>query len=216
MMTNREMIFGGAAVVAVGFAVAAFSKITRLCNKLNKSMDDIESRTSINVADEIVDDVVERVTERYFNKVVPAKVDSTLNEIKKETVKHISDELHDKVDEYGPEVEANLQKQVGQVSIEKFQEKVVETSIEKATKQIIQDLQNVKAEAIRNIKKEEDRLIRDMKDDVSSDVRDMKSGLKEHSEKAYKDATDDMVLRMKDQMGNIGTVWAALSSKMGV
>ena len=215
-MMNKEIIIGGVAVAAVGFAVAAFKKVSSLCRRLGKSLDEIESKTSINVADEIVDDVVERVTERYFNKVVPAKVDATIIEIKKEAVKNISNEIHDKVDEFGPEIRTNLRNQVGDVDIEKFKKQAIEETIQRTTKQLLAELQNAKADALKAIAKERDDLIRAMKDDVREDTRKMKNELREFSEKAYRDAVDDMTIRMKDQCSNINVVWSALANKMGV
>ena len=250
MMNKELIIFGGISVLATVFGLVAtitakeaydnakdaMTDVNRLCKRLNASLDDLDSRTTISVSDEIINNVVEEKAQRTFDKVIPPMVDKEVTKIKNETMDLISESIKTKVDEYGPTIRDNLKKQVGEVSIEKEKARVLRTAVDEAKMSLLKDLKKEKDEAIDAIyserrtsvdeisdkcdelKTELENKVKDKVDDLIDGMEDMvekkEEELDKKADEKFNDLLDSASSSYKNRMYDMDTIYSAFAGKM--
>lgn len=215
-MTNKDLIYGGIGAAAVVIASIALSKVSRLCKRLNSSLDEIEARTTISVSDDIVDGIVERVAERTFNKVIPAKVEKTVEAVKKDACQAIENDIHEKVKAASPEIEATLKKRLGEVNIDKAKEKVILEAVASATKRAQHDISSEVYEAISQIHEKRDELKSDMEDEIKDSVRDLKRELEDDIKERFEEELDNLTAKYKGRLDDMSTIYSSIANKMKI
>ena len=215
-MTNKDILFigtiiAGTATVALGIAVTAINKVNRLCNRLNASLDEIESKTTIAVSDQLIDDVVTSMAERSLNKTVPTAVNKAVDSIKASTIERIESDIALEAVKYSPEIKEKLYKQVQDVKIDNMQKEVVQLAANKAKKDIIDRLENEKNDAIREIR----RKCEEMCDDLSDAADELKDKLEDEAKDKFDEKVDDITSRYKGRLDDISTIYSSLANKFG-
>jgi hypothetical protein len=215
-MTNKDMLFIGTiiaatATVAMGIAVAAINKVNRLCNRLNTSLDEIESKTTIAVSDQLIDDVVTSMAERSLNKTVPTAVNKAVDSIKASTIERIESDIVLEVDKYSPEIKEKLYKQIQDVKIDNMQQEVVQLAARRAKKDIIDRLESEKNEAIREIRRKSE----EMCDDLSDAADELKDKLEDEAKDKFDEKVDDITSRYKGRLDDISTIYSSFANKLG-
>lgn len=215
-MTNKDLIYGGIGAAAVVIASIALSKVSRLCKRLNSSLDEIEARTTISVSDDIVDGIVERVAERTFNKVIPAKVEKTVEAVKKDACQAIENDIHEKVHAASPEIEATLKKRLGEVNIDKTKEKVILEAVASATRRAQYDISSEADDAIRQIHDKRDELKSDMENEIKDSVRDLKRELEDDIKDRFEEELDNLTAKYKGRLDDMSTIYSSIANKMKI
>lgn len=215
-MTNKDMvIIGGAiagvATIAVAMATAALSKVNRLCNRLNASLDEIEAKTTISVSDQLIDEVVTSMAERSLNKTVPTAVNKAVDNIKQETITRIKNDIDAEVVKYAPEIKTKLYDQVKDVKIDNMQKEVVQLAAIRAKKGILDSLENEKNDAIRDIRRKCDEKCTDLIDAAD----ELKDKLEDEAKDKFDEKVDDITSRYKGRLDDISTIYSSLANKFG-
>jgi hypothetical protein len=215
-MTNKDMLFIGTiiartATVALGIAVTAINKVNRLCNRLNASLDEIESKTTIAVSDQLIDDVVTSMAERSLNKTVPTAVNKAVDNIKQESITRIKNGIDAEVVKYAPEIKTKLYDQVKDVKIDNMQKEVVQLAAIKVKKGILDSLVTEQDDAIREIRRKRD----DLKDELQDAVDDMKRELEDEAKDKFDEKVEDITSRYKGRLDDISTIYSSFANKLG-
>ena len=215
-MTNKDMvIIGGAiagvATIAVAMATAALSKVNRLCNRLNASLDEIEAKTTISVSDQLIDEVVTSMAERSLNKTVPTAVNKAVDNIKQETITRIKNDIDAEVVKYAPEIKTKLYDQVKDVKIDNMQKEVVQLAAIRAKKGILDSLVAEQDDAIREIRRKRD----DLKDELQDAADDMKRELEDEAKDKFDEKVEDITSRYKGRLDDISTIYSSFANKLG-
>lgn len=215
-MTNKDMvIIGGAiagvATIAVAMATAALSKVNRLCNRLNASLDEIEAKTTISVSDQLIDEVVTSMAERSLNKTVPTAVNKAVDNIKQETITRIKNDIDAEVVKYAPEIKTKLYDQVKDVKIDSMQKEVVQLASIRAKREILDNLDTEKNDAIHEIRRKAD----DLKDELQDAANDMKRELEDEAKDKFDEKVEDITSRYKGRLDDISTIYSSFANKLG-
>lgn len=215
-MTNKDMvIIGGAiagvATIAVAMATAALSKVNRLCNRLNASLDEIEAKTTISVSDQLIDEVVTSMAERSLNKTVPTAVNKAVDNIKQETITRIKNDIDAEVVKYAPEIKTKLYDQVKDVKIDNMQKEVVQLAAIRAKKGILDSLVAEQDDAIREIRRKRD----DLKDELQDAADDIKRNLEDEAKDKFDEKVEDITSRYKGRLDDISTIYNSFATKLG-
>ena len=215
-MTNKDMvIIGGAiagvATIAVAMATAALSKVNRLCNRLNASLDEIEAKTTISVSDQLIDEVVTSMAERSLNKTVPTAVNKAVDNIKQETITRIKNDIDAEVVKYAPEIKMKLYDQVKDVKIDNMQKEVVQLASIRAKREILDSLDTEKNDAIHEIRRKAD----DLKDELQDAADDMKCELEDEAMDKFDEKVEDITSRYKGRLDDISTIYSSFANKLG-
>lgn len=215
-MTNKDMvIIGGAiagvATIAVAMATAALSKVNRLCNRLNASLDEIEAKTTISVSDQLIDEVVTSMAERSLNKTVPTAVNKAVDNIKQETITRIKNDIDAEVVKYAPDIKTKLYDQVKDVKIDNMQKEVVQLASIRAKREILDNLDTEKNDAIHEIRRKAD----DLKDELQDAADDMKRELEDEAKDKFDEKVEDITSRYKGRLDDISTIYSSFANKLG-
>lgn len=215
-MTNKDMvIIGGAiagvATIAVAMATAALSKVNRLCNRLNASLDEIEAKTTISVSDQLIDEVVTSMAERSLNKTVPTAVNKAVDNIKQETITRIKNDIDAEVVKYAPEIKTKLYDQVKDVKIDNMQKEVVQLAAIRAKREILDNLDTEKNDAIHEIRRKAD----DLKDELQDAADDIKRELEDEAKDKFDEKVEDITSRYKGRLDDISTIYSSFANKLG-
>ena len=215
-MTNKDMvIIGGAiagvATIAVAMATAALSKVNRLCNRLNASLDEIEAKTTISVSDQLIDEVVTSMAERSLNKTVPTAVNKAVDNIKQETITRIKNDIDAEVVRYAPEIKTKLYDQVKDVKIDNMRKEVVQLASIRAKREILDNLDTEKNDAIHEIRRKAD----DLKDELQDAADDIKRELEDEAKDKFDEKVEDITSRYKGRLDDISTIYSSFANKLG-
>jgi hypothetical protein len=209
-MTNKEMLLAVSTVASVLVAGIAFTKVSRLCRRLNTSLDDIERKTTFEISDELVDEVVSDMAKRKLDRIIPAKVQETVDDIKKDAIKTIESEIKTKVTEIKPEIAGQLNKMVDDVRIDKIKAEVIENAAEKAKKEVINDIRNEKDSMINLIRNYEKQMEGEIEDHVEDVMDDLESDAKDK----FEEELDNLTTRYKSRLDDVSSIYSSLANKM--
>ena len=199
------------ATIAVAMATAALSKVNRLCNRLNASLDEIEAKTTISVSDQLIDEVVTSMAERSLNKTVPTAVNKAVDNIKQETITRIKNDIDAEVVKYAPEIKMKLYDQVKDVKIDNMQKEVVQLASIRAKREILDSLDTEKNDAIHEIRRKAD----DLKDELQDAADDMKCELEDEAMDKFDEKVEDITSRYKGRLDDISTIYSSFANKLG-
>lgn len=209
-MTNTEMAFGAVAALAGGIAILALSKVSKLCKRLNASLDDIERKTTFEISDELVDEVVTDMAKRKLDRVIPAKIQEAVDDIKKEEIKLIEGEIRAKVDEKKPEIMERLGKMVEDVRIDKIKAEVVEKAAKKAQEEVIEEIKMEKDSMVNLIRNYE----KQMESDIEDRVEDVMDELEDDAKDKFNEELDNLTTRYKSRLDDVSNIYSSLANKI--
>ena len=209
-MTNKEMLMGGGVITSMILGGVSLLKVSKLCKRLGATFDDIESRATFEISDKLIDEVVSAMAERKLDRVIPTKVQETVDGIKAEAILKIKNDISTKVKALEPEIEQKLTEQVAGVSIDEAHK----TVIEKAAK-------DAKTEYLNDIRREKDSLIGDlsdyqkeMKDKIEDAADDLIDKLENDGEERFNSELDNLTTRYKSRLDDVSNIYASLANKI--
>lgn len=91
-MNKNDMIsilFGAVGLIGIGYAIGTHSKMARVSDKLNKSIDDIANGTEVDISEEIIN--------RAVDKAVDSEAKRAVEQVTKETIINFKNDIHSQV-----------------------------------------------------------------------------------------------------------------------
>ena len=130
---NFDMLVGAAGwivgLVGVGYAIGTRSKMAKISDTLNRSIDDLANRTEIDIPEEMINRAVEKAVAVEAKRAVVKATDDALKDVKKDIHKQVSDAVES---EYSNIKESVLKELTYEAA--KIDAKRVRTDVEKAAK----------------------------------------------------------------------------------
>lgn len=216
-MTNKEFGFGAIAVGAVTIAAFAINKARKaskkvddICNRLEMCFDDIQNRSSIEISDGLIDSVVRNAAERQLDRVIPGEVKKAVDSVRDDAWKNVRTDISRKVDALAPSIESKLDSEMGRVSIDEMRKAVVEKAAEKATKECIEDIRQVKATQISEIKE----YAKNKKNDIDEAVDDIIEDLQDKADDRFDEELDDLTTKYKSRLDDVSNIYSSLANKI--
>lgn len=118
-----------AGLVGVGYAIGTHTKMAKISENLDRSIDDLASRTPVDIPDSMIERAVEKAVAFEVKKAVGTVTDAITADVKKDIHKQISDAVES---EYSNIKESVLEELVTEAS--KIDAKRVRTDVERAAK----------------------------------------------------------------------------------
>ena len=209
-MTNKDIIFGTGIASSTVLGFVALLKVSKLCKRLGGSLDDIESRTTFEISDKLIDSVVSDMAERKLDRVIPGKVQETVDGIKAEAILKIRKEVTDKVEALKPEIEEKLRGQVEGVTIDSAHREVIEKAAKNAKEEYLGDIRREKEALIKDLNSYQS----DMKDDIQDRVDDVLDELEEKAKDKFETELETLTTRYKSRLDDVSDIYASLASKI--
>lgn len=133
MMNKHDSFVGllGIAVglVGVGYALGTHSKMARISENLDRSIDDLASRTPVDIPNDMIERAVEKAVALEVKQAVSKATDAVALEVKRDIRKQVSDAIES---EYSNIKDTVLEELVTEAS--KIDAKRVRADVEKAAK----------------------------------------------------------------------------------
>lgn len=131
---NFDMFIGAAGwivgLVGVGYAIGTRSKMAKISDTLNCSINDLANRTEIDIPEEMINRAVERAVAVEAKRAVVKATDEAIKEVKKDIHKQVSDAVES---EYTDIKESVLKELTYEAA--KIDAKRVRADVEKAAKE---------------------------------------------------------------------------------
>lgn len=209
-MTNKDIIFGSSIASTAVLGVISLLKVSKLCKRLGASLDVIESKTTFEISDKLIDSVVSDMAERKLDRVIPGKVQETVDGIKAEAILKIRKEVTDKVEALKPEIEAKLRGQVDGVSIDSAQKAVIEKAAKSAKEEYLNDIRREKEALIGDLNSYQ----RDMKGEIEDRVDDIVDDLEDKAKDKFDTELETLTTRYKSRLDDVSDIYASLANKI--
>lgn len=209
-MTNKDMLMGGGIITSIVLGATSLMKVTKLCKRLGASLDDIESRTSFEISDKLIDEVVSAMAERKLDRVIPSKVQETVDSIKADAILKIKNDISAKVKALEPEIEKKLKDQVDGVSIDDAHSAVIERAAKDAKNEYLNDIRREKDALIGDLRDYQ----KDMKDEINDKVEEIVTKLEDDGETRFEEELDDLTTRYKSRLDDVSNIYASLANKI--
>lgn len=131
---NFDMLVGAAGwivgLIGVGYAVGTRSKMAKISDTLNCSINDLANRTEIDIPEEMINRAVEKAVAVEAKRAVVKATDEALKEVKRDIHKQVSDAVES---EYSNIKESVLKELTYEAA--KIDAKRVRADVEKAAKE---------------------------------------------------------------------------------
>lgn len=135
MTKNNDIInilFAAAGLVGVGYAVCAHTKLARISERLDKSIDDLASGTEIGIPEELINKAVEKAVQDEAARAVNKATNETILALKRE----IHSEVQKAIDKEYESVKDSVLKEIT-ASASKIDAARVRRDVESAAKEAV-------------------------------------------------------------------------------
>lgn len=117
-------------LIGVGYAMGTHSKMAKISEKLDKSIDELANNTTVDIPDEMIERAVEKAVAREAKQAVSKATDTAIVAVKRDIHKQVSDAVEE---EYSNVKESVLEELV--TAAAKIDTKRVRADVEKAAKE---------------------------------------------------------------------------------
>ena len=132
---NVDLLLGAAdwivGLVGIGYAIGTRSKVNKLCDKLDCSIEDLANSTEIHIPEETVNRAVERAVAKKADYAVTRATNEAVAEVENETIKHVKSAVNREYDRLEESVKKEIKNQVGRIDISDLRREVKEEAAEK-------------------------------------------------------------------------------------
>ena len=100
-MTKNDFInylFGAAGLIGVGYGICAHTKLSKVSNRLDKSIDDLADGTDIDIPEELVNKAVEKAVQAEAKRAVERATNETISAMKKDIHAEVQREVNKEYD----------------------------------------------------------------------------------------------------------------------
>ena len=120
--------------VSVGVAVYCYKQMRKVFKLINKTADDIQDLTQVEVKEAIVDSAIEKAVDREVRRVANDAVQSVAEDIRSQTRKRVKDEVNTQYSKLSQTVSDNIAKEAAKID----SSRVMDDAIEKAKDILVQ------------------------------------------------------------------------------
>lgn len=135
-MEINDALLGAGALLLLGLAGYSAVKTNELERKVNLSVREIESRTSVDVADHIIEQAVRDETQRQINKAVAATAARVRQDIQNEATLKIRQAVQDQLKTIGDKVSDKVVDEVKLIDVNEVKSKIVEKAADKVARKM--------------------------------------------------------------------------------
>lgn len=130
---NMVGLFGAAiGLLGIGYAVGTHSKMSKISEKLDISIEDLANKTPVDIPDSMIERATEKAVALEVKNAVSKATDVVLKEVKRDIHKQVSDAVES---EYSDIKESVLEEVTNEVA--KIDVKRVRADVEKAAKEAV-------------------------------------------------------------------------------
>lgn len=100
-MTKNDFInylFGAAGLIGVGYGICAHTKLSKVSNRLDKSINDLADDTDIDIPEELVNKAVEKAVQAEAKRAVERATNETISAMKKDIHAEVQREVNKEYD----------------------------------------------------------------------------------------------------------------------
>ena len=100
-MTKNDFInclFGAAGLIGVGYGICAHTKLSKVSNRLDKSIDDLADGTDIDIPEALVNKAVEKAVQAEAKRAVERATNETISAMKKDIHAEVQREVNKEYD----------------------------------------------------------------------------------------------------------------------
>ena len=151
-MGNRFSIDGLGAfgiitgILSLGYAAWQSYKLNKIANKMDKSLDDIDNKTNIEIEQDVIDSAIERHVQRKVNKATIDTMNAVEADMHKTISTYVKKEVENKYKSLSDEVSEEISKQVAAIGDDALVNKVIPKVEEKLLKKGDSMIANVRSE----------------------------------------------------------------------
>ena len=92
IFTNwKDVAIGAIGILGLGYGIAMRTRLAKVSERLDASIDDLASNTNVNIPERIIDEAVERAVTNEAKRVVEKATNEALAELKKDIHRTVSD-----------------------------------------------------------------------------------------------------------------------------
>lgn len=136
-MTKNDFInylFGAAGLIGVGYGICAHTKLSKVSNRLDKSINDLADNTDIDIPEELVNKAVEKAVQAEAKRAVERATNETISAMKND----IHTKVQKEVDNEYESIKDSVLKEIT-VSASKIDAVKVRRDVEEAAKEAALD-----------------------------------------------------------------------------
>jgi len=159
MNTNEKILVYAAliaGVVGTGYGVYSGHKADKIARKLDRTLEDLNERTDIQIKQDIVDKAVEEAAKKQASIQVVAATTKCVNEVSADISKQVKAAVADEYMSIKDNVRVEIDKKVQNISVDGIRQEVIDTAAAKAAQKFDADLENV----LRNYNNQLDQVTR--------------------------------------------------------
>lgn len=91
IFTNwKDIVIGAIGILGLGYGIAMHTKLAKVSDRLDKSIEELSGNMNINISDEIVDKAVDKAVNAEAKKVVEQATKEALDELKRDIKTNVS------------------------------------------------------------------------------------------------------------------------------
>ena len=174
-------------------------ELTKVANKLGRTIEDLTDGTDVEISDAIIKKAVDEAVKREANEQVKAATQRAIIEVKLDISSRIKQEIDNVYSDLRANVKEELDKQVADVDIRTIKKEVVEQATRKAKYEFDDKLKEVL-----------DRL-----DDKEDELDDRIKEIEDEYKDKLDDKFDDILQRMNDQIKDVKRIYSSVASALG-
>lgn len=220
-------------------AARTVEDVNTLCKRLDTTFDDIASRTTIEISDELIDSVVSKMAERKVDRVIPGKVNTAVKVIENDITARLRADIDKKVDAVAPEIEEKLRNELEGLSIDDIRKKVIADATTSAKEEALREIEREKNSAIsdmaskvreldrakdsaiselnnqkRNLINDLEKIETNLEDELEDKAADLADELKDAAEEKFEEELDNLTTRYKSRLDDVSNIYASLANKI--
>ena len=130
---NMVGLFGAAVgLVGIGYALGAHSKMAKISEKLDLSIEDLASKTPVSIPDSMIERATEKAVALEVKNAVGKATDIVLRDVKRDIHKQVSDAVESEYSDIKSDVLNEVANEVATIDVKR-----VRADVEKAAKEAV-------------------------------------------------------------------------------
>ena len=121
-------------MIGVGYALGARSKMTKISEKIDMSIDDIANKTPVDISDSLIERATEKAVAYEVKQAVSKATDATIADMKRDIHKQVSDAINTEYSSIKTSVLNEITNEAAKIDVNR-----VRADIEKAAKEAVMD-----------------------------------------------------------------------------
>lgn len=174
-------------------------ELTKVANKLGKTIEDLTDGTEVEISDSIVKKAVDEAVKREANEQVKAATQRAIIEVKLDISSRIKEEVDNAYSDLRAKVQEELDRQVSDLDIRTIKKEIVEQASRKAKYEFDDKLKEVL-----------DRL-----DDKEDELDDRVKEIEDDYKGKLDDKMDDILDRLNSQIKDAKRIYSSVASALG-